>query len=169
MALFGSELWLVLSEVDMNFRVENTPVYGVVHGETTQTFLLGSPLVGFVSVITNKSLSTTFPDVELAETAVRALVSEICRVPAFCVHTPLAEAPARFPLNPPAPDPPLTKTTDVAELLNVDVPASPDIVTEGVHAGSNGTLLCNPIVILFEAQGNGELCNTIVYRRAGIT
>ena len=159
MALFGSELWLVLSEVDVNFRVENTPVYGVVHGETTQTFLLGSPLVGFVSVITNKSLSTTFPDVELAETAVRALVSEICRVPAFCVHTPLAEAP----------DPPLTKTTDVAELLNVDVPASPDIVTVGVHAGSNGTLLCNPIVILFEAQGNGELCNTIVYRRAGIT
>ena len=51
----------------------------------------------------------------------------------------------------------------------MEVPLSPDIDTKGVHARSRGTLLSSPMVITLGAQGKGELCNTIVYRRAGIT
>ena len=61
-------------------------------------------------------------------------------------------------MNPPVdPVPPLKNVTATDELSGVDVPASPDIVIVGVHARISGTVLCRPIVIVFAAQGKGEL------------
>jgi len=150
--------------VEVNLRVDNTPVVGVVQAPL-HVFLLESTVVGFVKMIWKSSLSTTLPLDVLA--APSAFARENCSVPALS-QLPVTATGGTYPLNPSVPVPPLINVT-VKELSAVDVPPSPDIVTVGVHALSSGTLLMSPKVITFEAQGKGELCNTMVYRRAGIT
>jgi len=60
----------LLSVVEVNLRVEYTPVGGVEHKlEPKHMFLLESTVVGFVTMIWKSSLSTTKPDVLAAASA----------------------------------------------------------------------------------------------------
>jgi hypothetical protein len=153
----------------VSFSVEYTAVLtGVLQDDVTQRFLVASPTVGLVTNIWNSSLSTTLLVVP-ADTAARRLARENCITPLFWVHWPTTDIPARLPVNPVDPVPPLKKVIAADELSKVDVPVSPDIVIVGEHARISGTVLCRPIVIVFAAQGKGALWTINVYMRAGIT
>jgi hypothetical protein len=43
------------------------------------------------------------------------------------------------------------------DVAYVAVPARPEIVSEGEHAGNRGTVLISAMVRVFESQGKGEL------------
>lgn len=89
-----------------------------------------------------------------AENEVRSAVREKVNTPVDPSHCAVTLLPAR--LNTLLAVPPLRNKMFLLS-VEVDVPARPDIVIEGVHRGRRGTVLIRAIVIWFESHGNGEL------------
>jgi len=95
----------------------------------------------------------TFVD-DPAENEVRTVVREKDSTPVDPPHCAVTLLPARLNTLLAVPPPRKEMFRLSAE---VDVPARPDIVIEGVHRGRRGMVLIRAIVIWFESHGNGEL------------